>query len=179
MTLDTSPIDYSELMLGRLTNEVRDFFTMIFESEGSEAGEAWEPLSPATEARKERLGLSSAILVAEDDLRRSLAFGVGTGYAELRDGGATLAVGTDDPKAPFHQLGTRRMPQRKIAPDAEDIPQAELNVWRDLVDGHARREIGKRLEAGIKDFKSAVEGAEGALNIMLDGLEGLAEVAVL
>jgi len=179
MPLDTSPIDYTELQLGRLTSAVRDLFARIFETDGGEAGELWEPLSPETEARKERYGLGGSILVAEDDLRRSLATGYGTGYAELRDGGATLAVGTDDPKGPFHQLGTRRMPQRKIAPDAEDIPQIERDEWSDLVDRYTRKEIGKRLGDAFGDLKGMGEGAEGTLDVLLEGLEDLAEVAVL
>jgi phage gpG-like protein len=179
MALDTSPIDYSELMLSRLTDQVRDLFQRIFETEGSEAGEAWAPLSPITEARKERLGQPTAILVAQDELRRSLAYGVGDGYAELREGGSVLAVGTNDPKGPFHQLGTRRMPQRKIAPDADDIPQSETNDWSALVARHAKNEIGNRLSAAFREFKDIGEGAEGALEVVLEGLGELAEVVVL
>ncbi len=179
MSLDTSPIDYSDLMLGQLTNQVRDLFTRIFESEGTEAGEGWEPLSPVTEARKLRLGLRSDILIAEDNLRRSLSTGVGDGYAELRDNGATLAVGTNDPKGPFHQLGTRRMPQRKIAPDADEIPQSETSDWSNLAGRHARNEIGTRLEKAFREFQAIGEGAEGALEVVLEGLGELAEVVVI
>jgi len=176
--MDTSPLDYTYVLMGNLTNQVRDLFTRIFESEGSEAGEAWEPLSPATEARKLRLGLSSAILVAEDDLRRSLAFGTGGGYAELRDE-HTLAVGTDDPAGPFHQLGTRRMPQRKIAPDASDIPQAETTDWSNIAGQHAKGQIGKRLMDAFGELKRFEEGAEGAIELVLEDLAELAEVLVI
>jgi len=179
MPLDTSPIDYSELMLGRLTDQVRDLFTRIFETEGYEIGQEWEPLSPVTEAKKERLGQPTAILVAQDDLRRSLAFGVGDGYAELRDNGSTLAVGTDDPKGPFHQLGTRNMPQRKIAPDANEVPEEDVTVWSNITGRHAKREIGSRLRDAFKEFRDIGEGSEGALEVVLEGLEDLAEVVVL
>ncbi len=43
----------------------------------------------------------------------------------------TVAIGTDDPVAPYHQLGTRRMPKRLLIPD--DILAEDQRYIADLV----------------------------------------------
>lgn len=121
------------VLMGPVADGVHEVFKHIFETEGSYAGESWAPLSPWTEIKKARMGYPDQILVAEGNLQRSLvdrnALG---GYTEMRDP-QTVAVGSDDEAGFFHQGGTRNMPARPIAPDADSIPAQDVDDWTELV----------------------------------------------
>ena len=130
------------VLLGPVANGVNALFDKIFDSEGSYAGNAWAPLAPSTMAKKARMGYPDVILVEKGDLRTSLVdprgltttslSSYGSGYVEMRDE-QTLAVGSDDEAGFFHQGGTRFMPARPIAPDADAIPSFDIDAWTELV----------------------------------------------
>ena len=130
------------VLIGPVADRLNAIFTKIFDSEGSYAGEAWAPLSPYTLERKAQLGYPDEILVAEGNLRASLTdpFGhvtaslahLGSGYKEMRDD-TTVAVGTTDESAGFHQGGTSRMPARPIAPEVDDIPDEDIDAMTEMV----------------------------------------------
>ena len=68
----------------------------------------WDPLKPATIADKARAGYEvPKPLLRTGELRVSIK-----GEAEAVPGGVVGVVGTDDPTAIWHELGTSRMPAR-------------------------------------------------------------------
>ncbi len=83
---------------------------------------AWAPLRPATLKQKKRLGYSSAPLIRNGQLKRSIAGKV------TRN---SLRIGTAVPYAKFHQLGTSKMKARPFLVfqngDVEAINQLVLN----------------------------------------------------
>jgi phage gpG-like protein len=84
-----------------------------FATEGSHLnrGKPWAPLKPAYLAWKIRSGLRHERLRATDAMRLSFVSRP-MAVEEYRDMSATF--GSDDEKAPYHQFGTRFMPQRQI-----------------------------------------------------------------
>lgn len=79
-----------------------------FETEGQFAGHAWQPLTPAYAAAKARTHPGRGILVATGALKRAAS-------APRRAQTATsLTLAIDDPKLPFHQEGTTKMPARPL-----------------------------------------------------------------
>jgi phage gpG-like protein len=68
-------------------------------------GEAWTPLSPKYERAKRKSGYAGGILVRTGALSKSI-------NGSLQ--GTTLKWSSNDPKAKFHQHGTRLMPARPI-----------------------------------------------------------------
>jgi phage gpG-like protein len=90
-------------------------------------GGDWPPLSPKYAARKmKKLGYAT-LLFYTGDLNLSLYPGqLNNVKLPLPDG---IVVGTDDPKAHFHQYGTRKMPARPILvqPDDPSMPPTTLD----------------------------------------------------
>lgn len=82
-----------------------------FDSGGSFSG-GWTPLAQSTVRIKERKFLDPRTLIATHALASSLSSAVSPGSV-YRVGPHEMFVGTSDPKAKFHQHGTRRMPMRK------------------------------------------------------------------
>jgi len=118
--------DPGPALLGPVADGVRESFANQFQSTGGYGGSPWKPLAASTAQRTGRW----VPLQATGTLWRSLAVkGAPHGYAELRDPW-TLAVGTTDPVAPFHQLGTRKMPKRPLVPPV--IPDADRDRWASL-----------------------------------------------
>lgn len=75
----------------------------------SERGGDWPEHAPSTQRRR---GRGAPILIENGDLRASLERDGENHVLEIeRD---VIREGTNDPKAPFHQHGTDRMPERAI-----------------------------------------------------------------
>lgn len=90
-----------------------------FATEGAHLnGVQWAPLQPDYLRWKIRKGFHPERLRQTDQMRLSL-LSRPMAVEEYRPMSATF--GTDDPKAPFHQNGTSRMPQRKIINVTEDL----------------------------------------------------------
>lgn len=97
----------------------RDRFQLLSQSGGSGT---WPPLSPKYAARKLKAIGHNAILVYTGELFWSLTPGEPNNIRfPLPDG---IVVGTDDPKAAFHQYGTEKMPARPILVDPSDASMA-------------------------------------------------------
>jgi len=89
----------------------------------------WAPLAEATINHRPAFEAALAGGPLEASLTERGAPGA---YAEMRDG-RTVAIGTDDPVAPYHQTGTYRMPQRLLVPDS--IPDEDQRYIADIVAG--------------------------------------------
>lgn len=96
----------------RVGDTIAAWMTDQFYTEGvALTGRPWAPLNPDYLAWKARVGLPTARLHRTLAMRRSFTsrpMAVET-YAPM-----SARFGSDDPKAAFHQYGTRFMPQRKI-----------------------------------------------------------------
>lgn len=83
-----------------------------FLTEGAHlGGKPWAPLSPPYLAYKLRNGLYPERLTATGDMASSF---IRRPMAVETYGEREATFGSDDPKAAFHQRGTRKMPQRQI-----------------------------------------------------------------
>jgi hypothetical protein len=95
-----------------------------FESEGRFFGDSWAPLSADYLAWKQRVYPGKPILIATGALRKAASF-------PTREAtGSTLILRINDPKAPWHQEGTSRMPARPILFDnlLPAVASAELDA---------------------------------------------------
>jgi len=83
-----------------------------FDTEGVHlTGRPWAPLSPRYLAWKIRNGLDPRKLRATGSMERTFT---GSPFPIEVYGPTSARFGSDDPKAKFHQSGTRFMPQRRI-----------------------------------------------------------------
>lgn len=87
-----------------------------FTSRGGEYGTPWPVLAPTTLAEKRRNNWPRDPLVRHGDLVHSITL---RPLAIERVRPDSLVAGTDDPKAAYHQYGTRRMPARPLFDPAE------------------------------------------------------------
>lgn len=99
-----------EYFIGKIDRE--------FRTESDPLNRPWAKLSKATLERKQRRGKITKILQEEGLMRASFSY-------EASD--RSVIVGTNDPKAKYHQTGTRKMPQRKILPESAGDLTAEDN----------------------------------------------------
>lgn len=79
-----------------------------FDAKVAPDGTAWSPIKDSTRKRYEKQyngAVPGSLLERTRHMRDSLAFNVGTGYVE---------VGFSDPKAAYHEYGTRRMEARRL-----------------------------------------------------------------
>lgn len=90
--------------------EIVDFTGIeVFATEGAAGGRKWKPLSAQYERIKARLYPGRGILEATGKMSRSFR------YQTRRSLGMNvLRVYNIDPKFPYHQLGTPRMPARPM-----------------------------------------------------------------
>lgn len=96
-------------------------FQQNFDDEGGAFGKGawaqWAPLRPATVRDRQRLGFPGAhpILVRTGDLMESVTVRGAPGNV-FEVGPNSLVMGTTDPKAKFHQTGSRdgKLPMRRI-----------------------------------------------------------------
>ena len=113
-----------------------------FETQGTSDGQAWAPLTPAYAARKNATHPGRGILVRDGALRDSLTLENGPGQI-YRETSKAMVWGTSDPKAPYHQHGTGRMPAREVlrvtARDEKDIEKAADKVFHDAARGAGYR----------------------------------------
>ncbi len=82
-----------------------------FVLEGGQSGTSWAPLSASYAAWKAAHTPGAGILVRSGALKASLA-GPNAPLTVLRASSDALEIGTSVAYASFHQLGTRRLPQR-------------------------------------------------------------------
>lgn len=98
--------DFARSLALNLAAETISLVQREFRSQSDPYGDAWAPL-------KARAGM---ILSDTGHLRNSVAIAAATG-SQIR-----IAIGAS--YAPFHQKGTKRMPQRMILPRDGDLPAA-------------------------------------------------------
>lgn len=79
-----------------------------FESGTDALGNPWEPLAPSTIRRKGH----SDILIESGDLRESFRWSITGTPGDSAD--YELAIGSADPKLPFHEFGTESIPKRPV-----------------------------------------------------------------
>lgn len=98
-----------------LTEIGHDFQADFMQNMASEGGlyGGWAPLAASTIEDRLRKGYGAGpILVRTMRLANSLAGQSADSIFAVTP--TTLRVGTNDPKAPYHQRGTRKMPKRQI-----------------------------------------------------------------
>nr|WP_276611861.1 phage virion morphogenesis protein [Kineococcus vitellinus] len=95
-------------------------------------------MKPSTLASKRRVRGQLRILQEKQDLRKSLTNKRSSdGILRVEDAGKTIFMGTKDPKARFHQEGTRRMAQRKVVDLTRRQQQSMLRtVQRHVVESY-------------------------------------------
>ena len=93
----------------------------VFETEGGIFGARWQALSPAYAIRKAVTHPGRGILEASGDLRRSYSTRVHSNLLELIN---------QDPKAIYHQEGTRRMPARVLIKVDEKQKDEIVNIFK-------------------------------------------------
>lgn len=119
---------------------VADHMAQQFESEGAHLGAGqWKPLKPHYLRWKVKAGFDSRRLHKTHAMRDSFT---SRPMAVEEYGPWSATFGSDDPKAGFHQHGTRFMPQRRIV-DADTNPDFADDVSSVL----ARYIFENRLEA--------------------------------
>lgn len=120
-----------------VTRVIRPFIVKNFRTQGTSSGQPWAPLTPAYAAWKARNYPGKPILVREGDLRAHV-----TGRKGPRVVAAPRWVDyvIDDPKAQYHQHGTRFMVARPLIPRVpHDVQEAVRQAARDYFDDVARR----------------------------------------
>lgn len=118
------------VLVGPVTDAVREAYRQQFETAGAHFGEAWEALSPET---FQRHGDSFGTLVETGALRASLTERDALGSLGEMIDPWTLAVGTEGPVAELQQQGTRRMPARPLV---GEVPPEDVDAWADLIAGY-------------------------------------------
>jgi phage gpG-like protein len=108
-----------------------------FDSEGRTGSGGWTPLKPRTVAQKTARGLDPRILRAHDDLRKSLTNKSHGNHVE-RISSDEFFFGTRDPKAKFHQGGTRKMPARRVVDLSERNRRAIVKIVQSHLMGEGR-----------------------------------------
>jgi len=97
-----------------------------FGTQGFTFGEAWKPLKPSTVKQRRRMGLGARpILVVSGRLKK----GVKIKSVDNKK----AVVGNDVPYYPYHQLGTRKMPQRQILKETDKAQKAILLIFNNFV----------------------------------------------
>jgi phage gpG-like protein len=128
--LESELVDISGNALGQGFMDAGDsYMAGIRERFGdqSQGGGSWPPLSPNYAKQKLKRRGHELILVDTGELFLSLYPSSPNNIRyPLPDG---IVVGTDDPKAHFHQYGTKKMPARPIlvSPDDPDMPSTTLD----------------------------------------------------
>jgi phage gpG-like protein len=119
---------------GPIANAIHGLFEKQFATEGAYGGEKWAPLAARTKrwrAQNHRTGMPVLQFTRElwgSLVKRSSPLG----YRVATD--ESLLMGSSVRYADEHQLGTARMPARKIVPDV--IPEADQQEWAQLVVQH-------------------------------------------
>lgn len=97
-----------------------------FGTQGFTFGEAWKPLKPSTVRARRRFGLGARpILVVTGRLKK------GVKIKQVTNTKAT--VGNDVKYYPYHQLGTRKMPQRQILKETDKAKEAIVKIFNNWV----------------------------------------------
>lgn len=114
-------------------NEVGDSIERKAARAFQQEGPGWAPLKPATNRDRVRRGYPPAhpILERTGGLRRS-ASEQGGSHRRRYKGTRSIEVGSADPKAAFHQFGTRRMAARPFF----RITRVEITTWRIMAANH-------------------------------------------
>lgn len=125
------------VMLGPITDDIREMFRKRFVTRGVFGGTEWVPLAESTIYRKLISGQGyNHPLRRTDELFRSLTErGAPHGYARMTDA-STLEVGTTHRAAALHQHGTINMPERPIVPDNVDTLSTHADGWAQLIEEH-------------------------------------------
>ncbi len=133
-------LENAEPAFHEIADDLRNMERHLFATEDS-----WAPLAESTLAYKRRRGLSSKILQATTEMRRSLT--------EKRHGGGfeivtpdSLYFGTSISYAHFHKTGTRNMPKR----DPLIVEEADRRRWSKLIQRYAIE--GTRATYGLPEF---------------------------
>ena len=122
--------------LGDISEAFKQMESKQFTSMGAFGGTAWQPLSPATIARKPA-GLP--MMVRSGKLRGALT---GGGGFIKRIKNLSMVVGADVFYASYHQRGTRKMPSRLLI----KLPESEKMRWMKIIQSFL---VKKAREAGL------------------------------
>jgi phage gpG-like protein len=115
-------------VMPKIAEDFRETEASIFRTEGSFQGRTkWPALSQNYEDWKEAMYPGMKILELEGPLKNSL-ISKGTNYVE-RMGTHILEIGTRDPKAFYHQQGTRKMPPRPPV----SVNDKQKNRWIKII----------------------------------------------
>lgn len=118
-------------------------FADNFATEGGGFGgwSSWAPLAASTVADRERHGYGGEhpILVRTGELMASTTVRGAPGNV-FEVGPNSLTVGTNDPKAVFHQFGTRKMPARVIVGLSWDRQSQIVNRLNTYIQAVARQQ---------------------------------------
>lgn len=118
-----------------LNRTIRPFIVDHFQTQGRASGEPWAPLTPRYGAWKARHYPGKPILVREGELAAHVT---GRRGPRMVPGPRSVEYVIDDPKARFHQYGTRVMVARPVLPTRvpagveRDIKRAAANYFDDV-----------------------------------------------
>ena len=126
-------------------NDIQDVFTANrradFDSEGAHSGGRWKRLSPRYEERKRRVFGNKPILRRTDNLYASLISSRHPDHV-FRPSSSSMAIGTRDRKAVFHQKGRPKRPPIRLT-------ETEKRTWTSIMHEHIVKDT-KRRGGGIK-----------------------------
>jgi phage gpG-like protein len=121
----------------RFMEYMRSVERQQFDSEGRTGSGGWAPLKPRTAAQKAARGLDPRILRAHDELRKSLTNKGHPNHIE-QISADEFFFATRDPKAKFHQGGTRKMPARRVIDLAERNRRKIVKIVQEHLIGRDR-----------------------------------------
>lgn len=107
-----------------------------WETQGRAFGHPWKPLAPSTLAERIRKGTANKGPLRDTDTLFRAVFSSAARRIARTATGVRLSLMPDDPKWMFHQLGTRRMPQRQVIP--QPLPRTFRDVCREFVRDYVR-----------------------------------------
>ena len=122
----------------RVYERFREIEQNQFTRQGAGPSGPWAPLHPRTLAKKERLGHDPRRLHATLKLRPSLTRR-GTRNAIFRANRDGIFMGTRDPKAGYHQKGTKKIPARPPIDLFEQDKREMIDIFEEwLLEGVTR-----------------------------------------
>jgi phage gpG-like protein len=127
----------------KIADGIRQEFQRNFTQQGSGAGR-WAALAPSTvlDRQKQGYGGGGPILVRTGQLRASYVQRGGDNHESIQSGsgGLVIEVGSNHPRAIFHEAGTRTIPQRSVVTLGEESESNLVRLIDFVVDQIERRE---------------------------------------
>jgi phage gpG-like protein len=129
--LNERATDLRPVFDGPIDESVSELYTQQFATEGQFGGARWAPLAARTLLARTRRGHGRGGILRDTSrlwaslVKRGAPEGIRSVSRDQYERGTSVAY------AVFHQLGTRRMPARKIAPDP--LPARVVVGWTDII----------------------------------------------